>query len=276
MLLLNRITLILLMLPASATAQQDCNLPGDMNGDSLVTINDLMAVLAVYGVDYTTQSPGEDCTSVPWYGYEYDVIQIGDQCWFAENLRTQQYQNGDSIIYNPSNCSTGWASLNPDAGCGRAYLASAPSYWGGDYDIESIYGRLYNSSAVWDSRGLCPAGWSIPRRVDFEYLCDLYGNQVGTLIDDGLVVDGTGGWWGSSLTPLDEPPECGLDLSGLGLRAGGYGYYNGGSYGVGYDSMYWATSLSGGIEGIRGTSCSNCIVSAPLPDYSKYVRCIKD
>ena len=24
-------------------------------------------------------------------------MQIGDQCWFAENLRTELYQNGDSI-----------------------------------------------------------------------------------------------------------------------------------------------------------------------------------
>ena len=43
-----------------------------------------------------------DCLDVEMDGYTYSVVQIGDQCWFAENLRTAVYANGDSI---PSNLS---------------------------------------------------------------------------------------------------------------------------------------------------------------------------
>ena len=34
------------------SAQNDCNLYGDLDGDSLVTINDLMGILSAFGTDY--------------------------------------------------------------------------------------------------------------------------------------------------------------------------------------------------------------------------------
>ena len=30
-------------------------------------------------------------------GYNYATVQIGEQCWFAENLRSEHYDNGDAI-----------------------------------------------------------------------------------------------------------------------------------------------------------------------------------
>ena len=41
---------------------------------------------------------------MPWEfdSYEYSTVQIGDQCWFAENLRTEHYTNGDAIPANIS------------------------------------------------------------------------------------------------------------------------------------------------------------------------------
>ena len=30
-------------------------------------------------------------------GYTYDVVEIGTQCWFAENLRSENYNTGDAI-----------------------------------------------------------------------------------------------------------------------------------------------------------------------------------
>ena len=32
-----------------------------------------------------------------YHGYDYAIVEIGDQCWFAENLRTQQYSDDTSI-----------------------------------------------------------------------------------------------------------------------------------------------------------------------------------
>ena len=32
-----------------------------------------------------------------YQGYDYATVLIGDQCWFAENLRSENYENGDAI-----------------------------------------------------------------------------------------------------------------------------------------------------------------------------------
>ena len=34
---------------------------------------------------------------VSYRGYDYATVLIGGQCWFAENLRSENYENGDSI-----------------------------------------------------------------------------------------------------------------------------------------------------------------------------------
>ena len=33
-----------------------------------------------------------------YQGYDYATVLIGDQCWFAENLRSENYENGDAIL----------------------------------------------------------------------------------------------------------------------------------------------------------------------------------
>jgi type IV pilus assembly protein PilA len=36
---------------------------------------------------------------VDYGGYSYSTVNIGEQCWFAENLKTTQYSNGEEIPY---------------------------------------------------------------------------------------------------------------------------------------------------------------------------------
>ena len=38
-----------------------------------------------------------------YHGYDYATVQIGEQCWFAENLRNEHYANGDAIPGELSN-----------------------------------------------------------------------------------------------------------------------------------------------------------------------------
>lgn len=56
--------MVIFMSPNSRA--QDC-LPGDLNGDSLVTVSDLVDLLSVFGVNYTA-TPGGDCESVNYQG----------------------------------------------------------------------------------------------------------------------------------------------------------------------------------------------------------------
>ena len=82
---------------------------------------------------------------VEYNGYAYRTVRIGGQCWFAENLRTEKYNNGDVIPANLSDSE--WGSTPSGAVAERG---------------KGEYGLLYNWHAVDDSRELCPSGWQIP------------------------------------------------------------------------------------------------------------------
>ena len=71
-------------------------------------------------------------------GNEYKTVQIGNQVWMAENLRTSVYGNGDSIsnIINKEK----WISLQ----------SGAWSHYQNDEEYNPIYGKLYNWYVIED------------------------------------------------------------------------------------------------------------------------------
>lgn len=117
----------------------------------LVTATLLCMVLA--GCNFA-----EPCTSPGFDGHVYQVVEIGEQCWFAENLRSQHYANGDPIPYPRSDES--WMTQE---GGNRCFYAD-------DSASLQLYGQLYNGLAVLDSRGLCPSGWHVPSDEDWQQL----------------------------------------------------------------------------------------------------------
>jgi uncharacterized protein (TIGR02145 family) len=83
-------------------------------------------------------------------GHTYTLVGIGDRCWFAENLTTATFANGDSIA-NISN-SKQWKDLT----------TGAWAHYGNENANERAYGKLYNWHAVGAGQGLCPNGWHVP------------------------------------------------------------------------------------------------------------------
>ena len=77
----------------------------------------------------------------PRDGQVYPVVQIGDQCWFAENLN---YSTGNSWCYDdyPNNCNT--------------------------------YGRLYDWQTALTA---CPDGWHLPSDAEWTQLTDYLGGS---------------------------------------------------------------------------------------------------
>lgn len=88
--------------------------------------------------------------SVEYDGHNDATVQIGNQCWFAENLRSTIYANGDVIPGNLSDSEWIWSDVGA-----QAFYDNNPSN-------QFAYGRLYNWYAVNDERGLCPSGWHVP------------------------------------------------------------------------------------------------------------------
>ena len=110
--------------------------------------------------DGTCYLPGDP---VLFDGYSYDVIQIGDQYWFAENLRTTTYASGETLPKIPNY--SDWSSTSAGAYCNPNNSSAAVS----------VYGRFYNRFSVTAPQGLCPTGWHIPSDEDWLTLIEYVG-----------------------------------------------------------------------------------------------------
>ena len=105
-------------------------------------------------------------------GNYYSTIQIGDQCWMRENLRTTHYANGMEITRSLTNSN------------------AVPYYYHDNWTDETIaeLGLFYNWNAVMHGaesnneipsgiQGICPNGWHLPSynewRVMFNYVNDI-------------------------------------------------------------------------------------------------------
>ena len=160
----------------------------------------------------------EECTPfscgnpVGYFGFDYQTVQIGDQCWFAENLRSDYYRNGDLI---PSN-------LNDSAW----YYSSSGALNVSEVSCFSEPEWYYNKLAALDERHLCPSGWRVPSVNDFDALVAYSDSVFGNLE-----------YTTSALVSAANAPWCpGLD----GSNESGFGAL---SVGV-YERTPWCTEQS--------------------------------
>lgn len=135
------------------------------------------------------------CFGPTFDGYTYEAVEIGDQCWFAEDLRTTVYANGDSIS---SGLAVGeWTSSL--VGASSVYGEGSSVCWSYSPNIDACdeaqslaeYGRLYNWYAVDDARGLCPSGWHVPSDEEWTDLED----HLWTIGFPALLLKSTVGWY---------------------------------------------------------------------------------
>ena len=124
--------------------------PADINLDGCVQLNDLLDLLTAYG-DYGAEESAWQCGDpLEYQGYDYETVQIGEQCWFAENLRAENYRNGDAIPAGLSDSDR----VSTTEGATTVYQNDAAN-------LEQ-FGRLYNWFAVTYEWAVCPHGWHVP------------------------------------------------------------------------------------------------------------------
>ncbi len=99
-------------------------------------------------------------------GNVYPVVTIGNQTWMAANLRTTVFDDGTPIAGGLSNAD--WANTTEPALA--VYPHGNVEGINSEEEMFEIYGKLYNYYAVMDAKGLCPAGWRIATRADFDEL----------------------------------------------------------------------------------------------------------
>jgi uncharacterized protein (TIGR02145 family) len=203
-------------------------------------------------------------STVTYDGYTYDLVAIGDQCWFAENLRSEHYANGEGI---PGDLSNGeWSSTTN----------GAQAIYANDASNLTDYGRLYNWYAVDDERGLCPSGWHVPTDGEFMTLEIELGMSESEANDTGWRGTDQGTQMKSS--PSDDPSWNGTNTSGFSGLAGGYRYYNGVfGYGGNY-GYFWSASAYGTVAWSRLLSGGYTVVNRSYNNRRNgfSVRCVRD
>ena len=206
-------------------------------------------------------------------GNTYNTVQIGDQCWMAENLKTTTYSSGNPIP-NVTDA-TNWSNLTTGA-----YV-----WFDNDISWKGPYGGLYNWYATIDANGLCPTGWSVPTDDEWSALTDFiggtgspHGNEVKSCRQ---VNSPLGGDCSTSEHPRwnEDNGDWGSDDYGfLGLPGGfrnDYGAFDDiGDYGYWWSSTEFSSDLAWTRSLIYDYGYVNVVAFNERNGFS--VRCLRD
>lgn len=235
-----------------------------VNTDTVVMSGAASTTLNIGTVTFCSTGISPGCTSgvnqvIDVDGNVYSVVQIGNQCWMKENLKTTRYRNGDTIEYIPR---------EPTVDDSIWHSVTTGAYTSID---KNVYGLLYNHYTVMDPRELCPTGWHVPSGSEFDELTIFLGGSNvagGSLKQAGTSAAGTGLW--------SAPNTAATNISGFtGLPAG---FRAGGTGGNGGTSYLWAEFVSTFNGECRNLSMNNgaFTTSFATKTHGHSVRCIKD
>jgi len=208
-------------------------------------------------ISFTTTPPPCAIPSVTFDGHTYVTVQIGTQCWFAENLRNDSYSNGDSIPGNLDDVQWQGASGGAQAVYGEGTTTVSA---GSSDEVANLatYGRLYNGHAVSDPRGVCPSGWHIPSNPEWSTLAAHIGGQTVAATALKATAPGWDGLNSNCFAAL--PGGWRHPLHSEFQRAGSYGYW--------WDSQGSAWHMVTGSGSINRAGMD--------PEYGASIRCIQD
>ena len=118
-----------------------------------------------------------DCQGVTYQDYYYPAVQIGTQCWLAENLR--------NTVYGPEETTdiANYAAFNNDPANMEkfGYLYTWYSTVGVEENNDAeLPETLEGTSLV---QGICPEGWVVPSQTDFDILYQFTANEERRLRD---------------------------------------------------------------------------------------------
>jgi len=202
---------------------------------------------------------------VTFDGHAYEVVQIGEQVWFAENLRTTIYAGGDVIP--EMEYASDWQSTSGGAWC----VFPENVIERGEYIQQ--FGFLYNGHVVRDERNVCPSGWHVPSDQDWSEL-EIHLSESGFDGAEGTALKSQSGWVFDSSNGLDA---VGFDARPSGARAmtGGFdGFYGD----LGSDGYWWSSTTYGEGNWYRWLNHldSTVIRQSHYLNWGLSIRCLRD
>lgn len=196
-------------------------------------------------------------------GQTYRTVKIGGQVWMAQNLNFVT-DNSWCFVADPANC----------AKYGRLYTWAAAMDSVGEWSTNGKgcgYGK--ECSVTSPVRGICPEGWHLPSRAEWDALIVAVDGSITEYEKDnvaGTKLKSQTGWSNSG---------NGTDTFGFSALPGGSTYSGGGYDNEGYYANFWSsTENDSGSAYLMDLSYG--YGSATLYYYYKNlgfsVRCLKD
>lgn len=274
-----------------------------------LTILLLFAIFTGCSKDEEASTP-ECGQPVSYQGYDYQTVLIGDQCWFAENLRSEDYRNGDPISSNLDETAWGQFGLTGDSVAlnvvmgdtiwvpvaGYLVGGALTVYGEAESDCEedspsgdaceeswslSEYGRLYNFFAVDDNRGLCPNGWHVANDGEWMAMESFLGMSADEVTawgdrgnEVGIEMKAPYGWSDS----LSGSNSSGFSALPGGVRGGDGGFYDAGKVGAWWCSdTIQSEAIYRAVDNTSALSNPGSVLrSSRSPTWGLSIRCIKD
>ncbi len=182
----------------------------------------------------------------------YKIVQIGTQCWMAQNLDFGTYAIAIVQIL-PQSLSTKYCYNNNQTNC---------STYGGLYEWDVMMNGSVGCNGTGTSqpgcsipvKGICPTGWHVPSHYEWTLLEKNVGSNPGAFpydeivpsfsylgTDEGNNLRTTTGWTiGTCATPPGGP--CiGTNSSGFSALAAGDVLW-GSFFMIGTDAMWWTST----------------------------------
>ncbi len=214
-------------------------------------------------ITYSGLNNAIPCPGIPFVTYEgqtYNTVQVGDQCWLRENLNVGNMIQSD-VIQTNNGIIEKYCYGHSDGKC---------AIFGGLYQWDEVM----NYDSVEGVRGICPEGWHVPTRVEWETLSQFLG---GNSVSGGKTKETSTENWKFPNTGATD--SVGFTALPAGERLASEDYEMGWYVNLGQRTFLWTSTHAS-----YGPYCWNLYFASlgsspqtpdgPTSGYS--VRCIKD
>ena len=199
-------------------------------------------------------------------GNIYNTVQIGNQCWMRDNLRTTTSPSTGTYLVSTADTTGTFAFTGKQA---RWYNNDSATYapmnygllynWNaavdtfntayGETSVNTSYGNAVSVSFSGNRRGICPAGWHLPSDAEWTQLTDYVSSQpeytcVGNSSYIAKALASETGWNSSTRTCAVGNDQTTNNASGFGAVPAGLHWYDGFNY-AGCLAHFWSSTEIG-------------------------------
>jgi len=192
-------------------------------------------------------------------GNSYPTVQLGNQCWMAADLNRGVAHTDVQYCDTPNDCDGGNEQCNHGQCSGPLNDTTVYKYCQDNASscTNCAAYRWYEvmQGGVAGSKGVCPSGWRVPTRSDWQALATAYAGRSNSL----LRVFGNSGF---------EARVCGYKRDGTTNWEGS-----------GTLSRFWASTDTSNFEAYHATierNVSDVRITSVDKNFGFYVRCIQE